>query len=236
MPRRPRNGFCLQGHRDVRQGLVAADVEGPQRDRAGRPSASAIASYSACCSSTSGAELRPRKRNSVRTRPAPSAPAASAAGRRPPIRRWRQPRSAIPSRDTAGSLREREVLRPALGQVRGPPLELLQQLRRGIDVQLAGAAVQDDLRAFRDAEHVATGRHDKRDVARPGQDRGMRARHCRRPAPHLTTVGVQPGRLRGRQVAGDEHTFGHRLPGGAPVRARSTWSPTARTSSARSRR
>ncbi len=111
-------------------------------------------------------------------------------------------------------LREREVVGPALGQVRRPPAEIVQQLRRGIDAQLTGAAVQDDRRPFRDAEHFAAGRHDERDVACPREDRGMRGGAALGENDTEHEVGVQPGRFRGRQVAGDEDPFGHRLPGG----------------------
>ncbi len=77
-PRRPSAGFCSCGRARYGAGLSAPTSR--VRTIIGRPSkASAMAWYCAACSVSAGGVRRSRNRNSVRSRPQPSAPLRSAA-------------------------------------------------------------------------------------------------------------------------------------------------------------
>ena len=138
--------------------------------------ASAIASYSPCCSSTSGAALRSRKRNSVRTRPAPSAPPRARPGRRPPSRGWRRRRTAS-RRGTRRAARR--------GRAGGRVARRISTARRRYSSSSSGAGSTCSSPRPPSRTTVVPsgmlstsrpGRHDHRDVAGPGQDGGVRRR------------------------------------------------------------
>ena len=166
--------------------------------------ASAMASYSACCSSMSGAVPRPRNRNSVRTSPAPSAPAASedrasateptlattangvpsgtTAGRSASARCWarRWARSAARRRNSSSSSGE--------GSIRSSP-----ELPSRMMVVPSGT-----LSTSRPAA-TTTG------CRGPGPGWPRATWDSLREHDPGHQVGIQPGRLGGRQVARDEH-------------------------------
>ena len=78
IPRSPRNGFA-SGRRGRNGSGLSAPTSSVRRTSGRPPSAAAIAVYVRTCSSSPGGSVRARKRNSVRSRPTPSAPASTAA-------------------------------------------------------------------------------------------------------------------------------------------------------------
>ena len=133
MPRSPRNGLSSRGNRQIRQRLVAADVERADDEQALRSERPRdVAVYASTVPPRSARSSRSRNRNSDRSRPTPSAPSATtcSASARPPMfaatsTRW-------PSSVDAGSWRalslpgrcRARLLAPgARGCGRCPPVE-----------------------------------------------------------------------------------------------------------------
>ncbi len=217
----------LLGHRQVGQWLVPADVEGPQRDRSPPHGLSdrvvlvrlLLDVWGACSCPGTGTRSGPARRRRHR--------AKGPRVRRSPSPGWPPPRSGSRRRDTAGFSGERELPCALLGGLGGAALVLREQLRRGIDVQLAGAAVEQDDGAFRDVEDTsepaATTTGMSRALARMAAcEVGLPS--ARSHAGHQVQVQVQ----RSRQGSGLGHQDPLRgdLPSdGSPVRARDTCSP-----------
>ena len=173
-PRRPRNGLASARHREVGQRLVATDVEradGASGDRRAprrwRRTPAPARRCRARCS-------RPRKRNSVRTRPEPSAPAAKAVRASATEPTLAATMTGVPSRTTAGSLAWARWRRATLRQVDGPAPVLLDLCGSGSTRTSPARPVDDDLRPLGDGEDLAARGDDQRDAPRPGQDRGVR--------------------------------------------------------------
>ena len=122
--------------------------------------------------------------------------------------------NAVPSREIGRLLGEGELPGAWLGGFAGALPILLHQLRRRRDVQLAGAPVDDDGGALGQVQHVAAGRHDHRDVAGPGQDRGVRGGAPLRQHHTGHEVQVEGRRLGGGQVVGDQDPGGRHPPRG----------------------
>ena len=219
----------LRGHRQVRQRLVAADVEGAQRDRAGRPSPRRSRRTPPAAPRRSARPLRSRKRNSVRTSPAPSAPAASAARASATEPRLAATVNAVPSRETAGCSARASCRARPLGSLAGALADTPRPAPSTASTCSSPVLPSsDDGGALGQGQHVAAGRHDHRDVPGPGQDRGVRGRAPVRQDHAGHQVQVQAGGLGGRQVVGDQDSrrrssaarSGRSAPGGPARRPR----------------
>ena len=237
-PARPEERVRLARHRQVGQRLVAADVEGAQGDPpAGHGLGDRVVLTLLLLDVGSGApveeeELGADQPGAVR----PGRERGSGIGHRSEVgghdeRTCR--RGTRPAARRAASCRAR---RSASSEARRR--NSVQQLRRGIDVQLAGAAVEDDRGAFGDAR-APRGRPRRRPGCR-GPARGSPRATSGSPAARTTPVTrprSRPAASAGVRSRGHQDALRRRSAvAGSPVRARSTWSPTARTSAARSRR
>ena len=189
-----------------------------------------------------GGRARPRNRNSVRTRPARSAPAAAARTRvRRPSRGSPRRGSSTPSRVTAGS--DDAAARAS----RSPRARRRPVL--GTAARAVGGRVDDDLAAWRRRRRPACPAATARTPARRRRPPG-----CPVPAARiaLCAVGLPLGEHDGGDPAGVERRrpragvrsaatstpepAGTRRTARHAEQVRSTWSPTARTSAARARR
>ena len=235
MPRTPRNGLASAGIGRAGSGLSAPASR--VRTTSGRPSsARAIWRSVSTCSSSSGSCARSRKRNSVRSRPTPSAP--SSHGAWPPRRRsrgWRRPPRA-----------RRRAWRPARARARARRHGGRRGARRaparrrssssGVDQERPGLAVEQQRRALVDREQRVAQPDGGGQAERAGEDRGVRGGGAvggGDPAHELGVEAPPPRRASARRRARC------RAPSGparsSPVTAATTRRPTSSTSAARSR-
>ena len=150
--------------------------------------------------------LRPRKRNSVRTRPAPSAPAAERRPGRPPrTRGWRPRRTPSRPVTTAGCSASARCAGTTLGELARPGA------RYSASSSGAGSTcsspVPPSTTTVVPSGIASTSRPaatTTRDVAGPGQDRGVRGRAAVGEDDSGHQLQVQAGGLGGRQVAGHQ--------------------------------
>ena len=151
----------------------------------------------------------------MRTRPAPSAPAARAARASATEPRLAATTNVVAVAGHRRLLGQRELPARAARQPRRRAVRTPStQLRRRVDVQLAGAAVEDDRGALGDVEHLGAGSDDHGDAPRPGQDRRVRRRAPLGQDHAGHQVQVEAGGLGGRQVGGDQDPCGGHPPSG----------------------
>ena len=184
----------LDRHRQVRQRLVPADVEGAQGDA---PAAHRLRDRvvdRAAAPRRRARPLRSRKRNSVRTRPAPSAPRderRARVGDRPQVG------GHVERRAVAGDgrlLGEGELPGVPLGSLAGAPPILLHQLRPTASTCSSPVLPSsDDGGALGQVQHVAA--RPPRPPGCPGPGPGSRRARWGCPAPaRRRSPGPGPGR------------------------------------------
>ena len=216
IPRRPRNGLSSGAWRRNGSGLSAPASS--VRTISGRPSsASAISVRTATCSSSLGGSSRSRKRNSVRSRPTPSAPCSTAV---PGVGRAADVRDDL----DAAAVAQRSGLAGPLeglgaGGVVGATARFAGGDRGGVGVDLDGAllAVEDQRRALLDRQQRLAEADDGGDAERAGEDRRVAGRAAARGGDRVGPVGVQRRRLARRQLVGehDARLVEHRRERGA---------------------